>query len=240
MGDIITKTTGGIVITRPGTVTVNQGATPREPAAAHQATKKTDLRVLFVSSNCQGVSLAVDREFNRVQERIVNIDPEWARCLEHWPDASLHDLATRLHRAPGPIILHFAGHGDPKGGILLRDHNGDPTYMDGLGVSRLLGAFSSKVRLVVLNACYSAALGERLVESIGLVIGMQHPIDDDTSILFAQSFYEALAAKCHVQRAFDIAAAQATARLADVENVPKLLTRSDLDPAQLFFTATTR
>jgi hypothetical protein len=60
----------------------------------------------------------------------------------------------------------------------------------------LVGLFhvlKDNVRVVVLNACYSAAQAKGIVKEIDCAVGMSDAIGDDHAIAFATEFYQALA-----------------------------------------------
>lgn len=64
-------------------------------------------------------------------------------------------------------------------------------------------AIAGEVSLVVLNACYSETLAQRLRYSVDCVIGTTAAIGDDAAKIFAAGFYSALAAGRSVGQAFD-------------------------------------
>ena len=96
-----------------------------------------------------------------------------------------------------PHVLHFSGHAW-KDGLLLEDEWGQTHYV---GVEELLASLSlpQPLKLVVLNACESAADAESVAQSMvkaGLteaVIGHPKPVRDDEAIAFARTLYRELA-----------------------------------------------
>lgn len=122
--------------------------------------------------------------------------------------------ATGLRRAIrkfSPHVLHFIGHGtfaaaSGSAAVLLTGPDETADGLSGTELSTLLlGA--DDLRLVVLNACDTAALPRRdgldpfsavaaaLVRGgAPAVVAMQFPITDDAAVLFSSAFYEALAA----------------------------------------------
>lgn len=96
-------------------------------------------------------------------------------------------------------VLHFIGHGTlqhDQGALVFEDAEGNADPVDGKTLAGLLDDDES-LRLVVLNACHSAALGsvsEKLARrGIPAVVGMQYPVYDDTALAFSRRFYGALA-----------------------------------------------
>ncbi len=223
-----------------GNVNYAEGSGPHDNDLGRTTTSdrpaaEPDLNLIFLSSNCEGARLDLDREFNRIHQHVSNTDPAWARCIEYWPDVSLDQLATRVMRSSKPTILHFGGHADRQGGIVLRDHRGDPIHVNPEGLCRLLHQFASKIRMVVLNACFSVAVAKNLAKSIEIVIGMKDAIEDESAILFSQSFYEGLAMNLPVDTAFGVACSLILAQSAQAEDVPVLLSSDRVDPSILTF-----
>jgi hypothetical protein len=229
----VLENNGTISTVTVGTSHVHDAA--RHDVASLRSESQVDLSIIFLSSNCEGERLAVDREFNRVHQRLSDTNPAWARCLEHWPDVSLDQLATRVMRSTKPTILHFGGHGDRHGRLMLRDHRGEPIHVEPRGLCRLIHRFASSIRLVVLNACFSEVLAKELASNIDVVIGMHDAIEDETAILFSQSFYEGLATNLSVDAAFDVACGVVIARCPEVEKTPSLLSSGRVDPSKITF-----
>ena len=91
---------------------------------------------------------------------------------------------------------------------------------------KLLRALRGNLRLVVFNACKSAALARDVAQTIGLSIGMQREIFDSDAVEFSVAFYEALAFGKSAQTAFDVALAGLDAD----EEIPQLFPADDQDP----------
>jgi tetratricopeptide (TPR) repeat protein len=139
------------------------------------------------------------------------------------PHATLSTLRNALREAAGadpPIpfhALHWIGHGnvDPVTGanvLMFEDRDGASDPIDGTELANVL--HGSEIRLVLLNACHSAApspsvsptlaqapsaettrgIAEVLLKSgIPAVVGMRVSVLDRTARLFASEFYAALA-----------------------------------------------
>ena len=96
-------------------------------------------------------------------------------------------------------VLHFIGHGTlqhDQGALVFEDADGKADSVDGKTLASLL-VDAESLRLIVLNACHSAALGsvsEKLAKrGFPAVVGMQYPIFDDMALAFSRRFYGALA-----------------------------------------------
>ena len=92
-------------------------------------------------------------------------------------------------------IVHFTGHGDEKNGqgyLILEGESLQAVEADDQVVCDL---FAEKgIRLVVLSACKSASLAEKLArKGVPAVLAMQYPVGDESATQFAYTFYKSLA-----------------------------------------------
>ena len=107
-----------------------------------------------------------------------------------------------------PQIVHFCGHGEKDGSLLLEDDGGNDKPVSPFGLASLFELHSDYVKCVLLNACYSEQSAEAIKQYIDYVIGMNNPIQDKAAIAFSQGFYDGLGYKSSVnqdvfQRAFN-------------------------------------
>jgi WD40 repeat protein len=98
-----------------------------------------------------------------------------------------------------PNFVHFCGHGAGEAGIVLE---GQLVEADAL--AELFRLFSSSIKCVVLNACYSAIQAHAIVRNIDSVVGMNKAIGDSAAIEFSTAFYDALGAGETVDFAFEL------------------------------------
>lgn len=104
-----------------------------------------------------------------------------------------------------PNILHFSGHGNRTGEIILarnKSEHSDPISND--AICDLLALFSDTLKCVILNSCYSKILAEKISEKIDFVIGSSRELSDEEAISFSGSFYLALSYGQTVQRAYEL------------------------------------
>lgn len=92
-----------------------------------------------------------------------------------------------------PQIVHFCGHGEANGGLVLEDITGQAKPVKPEALAGLFELFA-EVECVLLNACYSEKQAEAIVQHIDYVIGMKQAIGDRAAIKFAVGFYDALGA----------------------------------------------
>jgi hypothetical protein len=114
-------------------------------------------------------------------------------------------LLQRIVDTPRPHVLHFDGHGMVEGNhscVCFEQANGNADLID---VNVLQNALYTRVALVVLNACATAALdasmgslfqamAPALIQAgIPAVVGMQFPLTDRSAVRFVHAFYQAIA-----------------------------------------------
>lgn len=216
------------------------GPTDTAPAPARaragelMPTARGKVQVLFLSANPdEDNPLAVEKEENRIF-KVRNASKHQERiAIESLPDVDLPELAKSL-RLHSPTILHFSGHGEPDGALVMRDDNGEIYEMHPDGLAQLVALDKDTIRLVVLNACFSSELADLLVVNIDCVVGMTAAVSDDAAILFAHTFYSALFDGLSVARAFATSAAAVTARYNAERNTPVLRCRAGVDPTAVY------
>lgn len=118
-----------------------------------------------------------------------------------------------------PQIVHFAGHGAGKDGLVFEDVTGQPKLVDSEALANLFKLFSSYVECVVLNACYSKVQAEAIAQHIDYVIGMSQDIGDLAAIEFAVGFYTALGAGESLEFAYELGC-----NAIQLEGIPEHLT----------------
>ncbi len=70
-----------------------------------------------------------------------------------------------------------------------------------------------KLKLVVLNACFSELQAKQIVKHVDFVVGMNDSVDDDVAAIFAAAFYRALGFGKSVRNAFDEESLQLPCRI---------------------------
>lgn len=93
-----------------------------------------------------------------------------------------------------PNIVHFCGHGMGTEGIAFEDNYGQAKVVETKAIMGLFELFARDVNCVILNACYSEAQADAIVQHIDYVIGMSKEIGDMAAIEFVTAFYDALGA----------------------------------------------
>ncbi len=121
------------------------------------------------------------------------------------------ELVTALHQTQ-PQVLHFSGHGVERlgrskpGGLIFENRHGNAKTITGSSLATLLAHF--KLRLLVMNACFSDHHVPALLGAVPAVVGMRDAILDQTAIDFAVGLYEALGFGRTLQESFGLARAR--------------------------------
>ncbi len=183
------------------------------------------IKVLFLASNPIGTStLSLDKELRLITRKIRSSEYRDAIDLIPCLATQADDLLDYLNQYR-PDILHFSGHGSPDGEILLMDQDGSPMPVSPQALKQLLEDSKDKIRLVLLNACYTSGPTEAIQEVIDYAIGMTTGISDDAARSFAAQFYSSLAYGHDIPSAFDQAAANLSITNASEMNLPELKIR---------------
>jgi hypothetical protein len=168
------------------------------------------IKVLFLAANPVGTPrLALDEEVRAIDAKIRG--SEWRDQLDLIPHFAIRlgDLSGLLMRYR-PEVVHFSGHGEATGSLVLHDEARDlaPTAIQEVrpplptAFIDVLRVLKDNIRVVVLNACYSAIQARAIVKEIDCAIGMSVQVGDSAAIAFAAEFYQALGYGESVKRAF--------------------------------------
>lgn len=199
----------------------------------------------------RAIALAPARDdFDFRSKWAVSVD-EMMRCLNLWhpaiihfsghgsvapglhlpePAAALHAPATVL-RDIGPAADHGPGTPGTPGttGIHLQD-----AHVTGDALGRMIASAAPEARVLVLNACFSAAVAEALCNEVDCVVSMRGAIGDEAACVFATGFYRALASGRSVGNAVAQAVALLTARQLPLGHPPVCRTREGLSAEEIF------
>ena len=92
-----------------------------------------------------------------------------------------------------------------------------------------------RLQCVVLNACYTSELAERIAQHVPCVVGTAKAIGDEAAITFAAGFYRALGYGESVQTAFAFSTNEVGLLNLGEEHTPELLVRDGVDAAAVSF-----
>lgn len=95
-----------------------------------------------------------------------------------------------------PDILHFIGHGEADGSVLLNEYGELPKYVrtdDFIQPSQLASRQDRHGPLgIFLSACWSSSRAPHTVPHRGWLVTMQRTVADDAATCFAEEFYDRL------------------------------------------------
>jgi hypothetical protein len=196
-----------------------------EPAADHEGR----IRVLLLAANpARTRRLAIDEEAREITEKVrLSRDRDAFDLITRWAVRPA-DLLQYLneHR---PHVVHFSGHGDPAGEIVLSAGGGDDRRVDPAALAELFRVMKDDIRVVVLNACYSAVQARAIGQHIDYIIGMRARVGDEAAIVFAAAFYSALGFRRTVPQAFEQATTALMLHGMAGHDVPELIVRPGAD-----------
>lgn len=209
--------------------------------AESQRTAPQKVTVLLIAGTPEGGKepLRIDREAREVDLKVQSstyrdhIELRWIQATQ------VRDLIDALNRFQ-PDIVHFSGHG-AESELLFEGPDGTPLALSGDQLATLLQTAPRRIRLMVFNACNSAAQAEAATQWAEFAIGMEQPIGDNAAKEWAGQFYGSLASGQTVERSF----AQATAQAQVLTSVassggPRLFDNGTSNPAATVLVARTR
>jgi SMODS-associated and fused to various effectors sensor domain/CHAT domain len=176
---------------------------------------------LRLGTECSKIKREIELEANRDRFEVTQ---EWA--------VTPHDLLKALRRYR-PNVVHFSGHGG-EDGIILENDLGNAQSVPRTALAELFGKYRDTVRIVFLNACYTAHQVQAFRQVIDFSIGMRKPVGDKAAITFASAFYSALSYGHPVREAFNEAKLLLKLNRDPDKDNPKLFTRSGVDDWQPF------
>ncbi len=168
------------------------------------------LRVLAVIANPHDLQvLNVEQEKTILQEALAEPIAHKQVELQILEHATLDNINQAM-RSFCPHVFHFVGHGvfeqAPAGqekALLILEDDHQCAYPVAEDVFREFFSGCQETRLAVLNACQTATLSSHrplvglaprlLQRQLSGVVAMQHPISDQSSLIFTREFYRSLA-----------------------------------------------
>lgn len=150
-------------------------------------------------------SLDVEREWQRLEESLADLETQGNVHLHRLERATERDLLRELRRNDYHIF-HFVGHGEfdeteQDGVLIMEDENGRAKPVTGRALGTVLRD-SRAMRLVVLNNCEGARASDTdpfagsaqslIQKGLPAVAAMQFEITDNAAISFAREFYAGL------------------------------------------------
>jgi len=168
-------------------------------------------RVLFISAKPR------DQQFVRCRDEFQSI-----RAISASPVAvtELHidDLlgALSTHK---PQIIHFCGHGTEEGLFLLDNEDNSNLILNDTLVRNFF-LMHEYLECIVINACFSTPIVEKLSRGVRCVIGWSHLLQDDAAVAFTNGFYSALMAGLPPNQAFQFGRTAISNKGIEAFNIP--------------------
>lgn len=160
------------------------------------------VKILFLAACPKNISrIRLDQEIREIDKIIRQGEYRDQLELVQYHAVRPSDVREALLRHQ-PHILHFSGHGSATEGIVVEDESGNTKFLSAEALAHLFGVIRDNLRVVVLNACFSAVQAEPIKQVVDFTIGMQNKIGDRSAIVFSVAFYEGLANGRSVREAF--------------------------------------
>lgn len=171
------------------------------PPEQHAAATST-VKVLFLFSNSRGTDpLRLHAEQHAIEEALQRSQHRDRIQVRSLPIITTNDLRRALLDNQDCQIVHLAGHSDPAG-FELEDDYRKSILVSPEALGEYFQNYQQTLQGVLLNACYTQAIGQCINLGIPNVIAMTGPINDQAAIEFACGFYDALGAGLDIQRAY--------------------------------------
>ena len=190
--------------------------------------------ILFLSANPTDTNqLRLDAEVRSITMKLRSSDyRDNLKLSTRWavtPD----DLLQALNEH-SPRILHFSGHGSCASEILLAGDDGIAKPVGSAALQSLVKTLKGRIKLVVLNCCFSREQAKAITTHIDCAIGMNDSISDDAAVIFAASLYRAIAFGKSIRDAFDQAITSLLLESTEEDATPSLLCRDGVNPEEIY------
>lgn len=186
------------------------------------------IRILFLAANPTTTHLRLDHEVRAIETQLRSSRVRDSFDLRSLWSATPEDVLEGLN-AHRPHVVHFSGHGDADGTVLLADGDDGVIHAPVLAMTAALAHARTPARLLVLNACHSSRHAADLCRHVPAVVGMQDAVSDDAARVFSGALYRAIGFGCSVAEAFEQGCAAVRMRAFDEHEVPALHHDDDVD-----------
>lgn len=161
-----------------------------------------ELKILFISANpINEIRLQIDKEHRLIKQAIrQGARRDKFRFLQPQLAVTIQELIVAFNDLPE--IIHFSGHGTEDGLVITNEQN-ESQQLAIRPLKRLFKRLDGKVKVVLLNSCYSAEQAREISKFGCHVVGYNLPIGDQAAISFAQGLYIGLGEGKIFDDAFD-------------------------------------
>jgi hypothetical protein len=191
------------------------------------------IKVLLLAANPSGTDqLELEKENRTIIEKVrASKFRDNIKIVSRW--AVRPDDLIQYFNEETPDIVHFSGHGKRSAEIILTDEYGQAKPIPSDALTDLFSVLPGRIKVVLLNACWSRDQAEAISKRIDCTIGMRKSISDDAAILFSASFYRAIGFGKSVQNAFDQGCTSLALEGTREEKTPELIARARVNPSRL-------
>ena len=146
--------------------------------------------IMFVgASPSDKPKLEIEKEFGIVEDRLKSSDSMRVEPLMPATIKELQQLSNKFQ----PRVFHFACHGNPMGLFLVGDNGTSKNgFMNLQKFKKFILKRNKSIDCVILSACESKDVGDKIKDFIPCVIVMNQKVHDKASIEFATGFYNSL------------------------------------------------
>jgi len=218
------------------------------PKNANKIGESSVVKILFIAANpTETVAfhpngaplthrpLGLDQEFREIKDKLRGSQHcdsiRLVYCLAARPD----DLLQAFNEER-PQIVHFSGHGTNRDELVLLDDRGKPKFVSKIAISSLFKTMKDRIRIVVLNACFSKGQAAAITKHVDCAIGMKTAFGDTAAILFAAAFYRGIGFGHSVKDSFNQGLTALKLEGLTEDKAPKLLMRKGIDSKLLKLT----
>jgi cellulose biosynthesis protein BcsQ len=207
----------------------------RAPPAPDDAVQPDDhdpLEVLFLSASPVGTTpMALEVEAREIERELRGRSVRSRIHFETQLVLEIEDLAMRI-AATRAEVVHWSGRGTSDG-LFLKGSDSLPRLVSLGDLERAFGG-DTRVRLVVLDACYSEKQALALREHVDCVVGVVPSVTESSARAFCRAFYQGLASGWSVMNAV-FAAQVALVELGSSVDDARILTHDGVDANLMFF-----
>jgi hypothetical protein len=161
-------------------------------------------KIVFIAAGAKS-GLLLGKESNEIWEEL-----QFATFRDDFTYVKYFEVSNiQFNRALSyeqPTIIHFSGHGS-LAGIFLANDQGEPALATNESITNFFKVLkiqqAKPLECVILNACLSRDLAEKLAQDVPIVIGTNTKIGDDKAIQFSEYFYRSLGKRIGYREAFE-------------------------------------
>jgi hypothetical protein len=164
-------------------------------------TRENAKRILVLAVNpIDSSQLKLGEEVRIIYDSLKGAIARGKFALEQCWGVRFGDLQEALSNFK-PHIVHFAGHGAGKEGIVFEDETGKATLVKAESLIKLFKLCASHVECFILNAPSSEVQAKELSRHIAYVVGMKEDelLADSEALAYTTGFYRALGLNSSIQ-----------------------------------------